>query len=114
MLNSFANKFAAKRVARISVVVLVAMIAVACTQQSSGPQTASGVDAAAASSANSYVITQDTLLYKNGPAQPMPPDGTLHAGTTVTRLKRLGNFTLVQTSDGIKGYVATSDISAGH
>jgi|SRR6185437_11114870 len=102
------------RFTRLALLALLVIAPVACTQSGNSAQTASGIDAAAASSANSYVIAQDTPLYKNGPSQPMPPDTTLRAGTTVTKLKKLGNFTLVQTSDGIKGYVATGAISAGH
>jgi len=63
------------------------------------------------SSSTGYVITTTTQYYKNSPAQPMPPDGTFQAGTSVTIVKKLGNYTLVRAADGTQGYVPTADVA---
>ena len=64
-----------------------------------------------AKKATAYVVTVDSPYYKNGPAQPMPPDGTFRKGTEVTVIKSLGSYDLVQAKDGTKAYVAKASLA---
>ena len=82
----------------------------ACTPQPSTPTSAAPQNVASGAKSG-YVILQDTPYFKNGPAQPMPADGTLRGGTYVVVGKKIGSYTLVHTADGIGGYVKTSDIA---
>src|SRR4051812_43791416 len=90
--------------------IMAAIGASACTPQSSAP-TGQPPAQVAPNATNGYVILQDTPYFKNGPAQPMPADGTLRSGTAVTIGKKIGSYTLVRTPDGIVGYVKTSDVA---
>ena len=86
-----------------------AMSLTACTPQS--PSSGQPPQRVASDAKAGYVILNDTPYFKNGPAQPMPADGTIRAGTAVTVGKKIGSYTLVRTPDGTVGYVKTSDIA---
>ncbi|HYO08521.1 MAG TPA: hypothetical protein VER17_06075 [Tepidisphaeraceae bacterium] len=58
-----------------------------------------------------FVVNKDSPYYKNGPAQPMPPDGTFRADTRVTSIKSLGSYQLVRAADGRQGYVAKTSLT---
>ena len=93
-----------------AMLITAAIGATACTPQSS-PPSAQAPQRVASGPTSGYVILQDTPYFKNGPAQPMPADGTLRGGTYVTVGKKIGSYTLVHTADGTAGYVKTSDIA---
>ena len=85
---------------------LVAVLFFLCGCSSGGTQTSSAANVRA-----SYVVTKHTAYSKNSPAQPMPADGTFAAGTAVSVVKKIGNYTLVQAADGTRAYVASGDIA---
>ena len=61
-------------------------------------------------SSTTPVIRVDTLFYRNGPQQAMPPDGTFKAGTPVEIIQAAGSYSLVRAQDGREGYVSTDAI----
>jgi hypothetical protein len=89
---------------RTTLTVAIAWSLVACNP--SGPKSSTAADVHA-----SYVITTTTPYYKNSPAQAMPADGSFKAGTRVSVVKKMGNYTLVRAIDGTQGYVPTADIA---
>ncbi len=54
-----------------------------------------------------HVVMMDTPYYARAPAQAHLPDGVLRAGTKVRILEQVGSRILVETEDGIRGYVAS-------
>lgn len=58
------------------------------------------------------VISYDTMYYRIGPQQAMPPDGQFKAGTRVEIIQEAGSYTLVRAEDGREGYVSTDAIKA--
>ena len=95
-----------------AVLVAVAAGLCACTPQRTSSSPSAPAKQMSSNTKSGAVIVQDTPYYKNGPAQPMPPDGTLKAGTPVTVGKKIGSYTFVRAADGTQGYVKTSDIAA--
>tara|TARA_Y100001934_G_C12104135_1_gene655374 strand:- start:24 stop:296 length:273 start_codon:yes stop_codon:yes gene_type:complete len=65
---------------------------------------------AAAQGTPTHVVVQDTQYYSSGPQQARPPDGTLKAGTQVILEQETGSYVVVQTVDGIMGYIPISAI----
>ena len=57
------------------------------------------------------VIRHDTVFYKTGPQQAMPPDGKFQAGTRIEVIETAGSYTLVRAEDGRQGYVSTGAIA---
>lgn len=55
-------------------------------------------------------LSETVDYYSNGPQQASPPDGQIQAGTEVTIIERAGSYTLIETADGIRGYVASSAV----
>jgi hypothetical protein len=95
----------------LAVLTTAAISTTGCTPQAT-PPSAQAPQRVASGPTSGYVIVQDTPYFKNGPAQPMPADGTLRGGTYVIVGKKIGSYTLVHTADGVAGYVKTSDIAA--
>jgi hypothetical protein len=62
------------------------------------------------SSGYSHRITADTEYYRDGPQQSRPADGTLAAGTAVRLVSESGSYSLVETPDGRRGYVASDSL----
>ena len=58
-----------------------------------------------------HVLTSDTPYYSDGPQQARPPDGTLAAGTSVAVIKNQGSYTVIQTADGVVGYVSSAALA---
>jgi len=56
------------------------------------------------------VIRHDTVFYKTGPQQAMPPDGNFEAGTRIEVIETAGSYTLVRAEDGRQGYVSADAI----
>ena len=77
------------------------------SSNSSNTSTGGSTPSAMTAPSTNYVLTKDAQYYKNSPAQPMPPDGTWREGTKVTLVKSMGNYKLVESSDGTKAYVAS-------
>lgn len=57
------------------------------------------------------VISYDTMFYKVGPQQAVPPDGKFEAGTRLEVIQEAGSYTLVRAEDGREGYVFSDAIS---
>lgn len=57
-------------------------------------------------------ILKDISYFKIGPQQASPPDGTFASGTKVTIVTQSGSYALVQTDEGIKGYVPITVLSS--
>jgi uncharacterized protein YgiM (DUF1202 family) len=57
------------------------------------------------------VVSHDTLFYRTGPQQAMPPDGTFKAGTRIEIIQEAGSYTLVRAQDGREGYVSSDAIT---
>ena len=55
-----------------------------------------------------HEIGADTEWYLASPAQAMPPNGTIPAGTKANVVQDAGSYTLVETESGIEGFVSTS------
>jgi hypothetical protein len=53
-----------------------------------------------------HVVTADTEYYRDGPQQARPADGVLPAGTLVRLVSDSGSYSLVETSDRMRAYVA--------
>ena len=59
----------------------------------------------------SPVISCDTVFYRTGPQQAMPPDGKFKAGTRIEVIQEAGSYTLVRAQDGREGYVSADAIT---
>ncbi len=103
----------------VSLSLLVALVALGCSGQSSPPANIDGgqdTDATADALSDRpaetfpYTIAQEVEYYTTGPQQGRPPDGTLAAGTKVNVLRRTGGYSLVRWAGGIEGYVLTEAI----
>ncbi len=57
-----------------------------------------------------HVITGDTEYYTTGPQQARPPDGTLAADTKVRLVEEAGSYSLVESQDGVRAYVANGTL----
>lgn len=55
-------------------------------------------------------VQEETPLYEYGPRQTMPPEITLSKGTRVRIIAGSGDYVMVETMHGDKGYVASSDL----
>jgi len=55
-----------------------------------------------------HVLITDSPYYRNGPQQARPRDGTFTAGTEVALIQNNGSYSIVQTAEGVTGYVATA------
>ncbi len=58
----------------------------------------------------SYVITTKVVYYAGGPQQARPADGELEEGTKVNVIEGAGSYTLIETQNGVRGYVETNAI----
>jgi hypothetical protein len=85
--------------------VLIGLFLGGCTDSQSKRQEHQGVEASAVP-----VIRHDTVFYKIGPQQAMPPDGKFEAGTRVEVIEEAGSYTLVRAEDGRQGYVSADAI----
>ena len=54
-----------------------------------------------------HQINLPTELYKGGPQQASPPDGTLPAGTKVKVVQDAGSYTQIESESGEVGYVSS-------
>jgi hypothetical protein len=57
-----------------------------------------------------HTVTVDTEYYRDGPQQARPADGTLAAGAMVRLVSEAGSYSLVETSDRIRVYVASDSL----
>jgi hypothetical protein len=57
-----------------------------------------------------HTVTVDTEYYRDGPQQSRPPDGTLAAGALVRMVSESGSYSLVETSDRLRVYVASDSL----
>ena len=57
-----------------------------------------------------HTITADTQYYRDGPQQARPADGVLAAGTRVRLVSESGSYSLVETSDRMRVYVASDSL----
>lgn len=58
-----------------------------------------------------HAISKETPYYLAGPQQGTPPNGYFAVGTKLrVHSDAIGNYSLVETSEGIKAYVSASDI----
>lgn len=57
------------------------------------------------------ITSSRTPLYKTGPAQ-LVPDTYLEEGTRIRMIRSEGSSILVETTYGLQGYIAGSDIKA--
>jgi hypothetical protein len=57
-----------------------------------------------------HVVTADTEYYLDGPQQARPADGVLAAGTRVRLVNESGSYSLVETSDRLRAYVASDSL----
>jgi hypothetical protein len=55
-----------------------------------------------------HVLITDSPYYRNGPQQARPKDGTFTAGTQVALIQNNGSYSIVQTAEGVTGYVASA------
>jgi hypothetical protein len=55
---------------------------------------------------STHTLTADTEYYRDGPQQARPADGVLPAGSRVRLVSEAGSYSLVETSDGLRVYVA--------
>jgi hypothetical protein len=85
-----------------------------CSGQSP-PASIEGGDAAASPSGSfnrdyPYVISQEADYYATGPQQGAPPDGKFAAGTQVKVRRQTGGYWLVESTDGVSGYVDSQSV----
>lgn len=59
-----------------------------------------------------HVVGADTAYYRDGPQQARPADGTLVAGTKVRLVSESGSYSLVETPDRLRVYVASDSLKA--
>jgi hypothetical protein len=96
------------------VALLVTAACLGCSGQSP-PASIEGGDGAAASSGTfnrdyPYVISQDADYYASGPQQGTPPDGKFTAGTQVKVRRQTGGYWLVESTEGVSGYVDSQSV----
>ncbi|MEX2112435.1 MAG: SH3 domain-containing protein [Pirellulales bacterium] len=95
---------------------LAALACVGCSGQSP-PASIEGDAAASSASGGSfdrnfpYVIRQDAEYYVAGPQQGSAPDGKFAAGTQVKVRRQTGGYWLVESADGVTGYVDSQSVS---
>jgi len=58
----------------------------------------------------SHVIAAETEYYTTGPQQGRPPDGTFQAGTKVSVVENAGSYSIVESENGVRAYVATDSL----
>lgn len=98
-----------------SIVGLLLMAAcLGCSGQSL-PASIEGGEAGASSSGTfnrdyPYVISQEADYYATGPQQGAPPDGKFATGTQVKVRRQTGGYWLVESTDGISGYVDSQSV----
>jgi len=68
------------------------------------------VAAGCGGAAYTHTITADTEYYRDGPQQARPADGTLAAGTMVRLVSESGSYSLIETSDRMRVYVASDSL----
>ena len=93
---------------------LITAACLGCSGQSP-PASIEGGEAAASSSGSfnrdyPYVISQEADYYATGPQQGAPPDGKFAAGTQVKVRRQTGGYWLVESTDGVSGYVDSQSI----
>jgi hypothetical protein len=57
-----------------------------------------------------YNTVNETPYYKEGPQQGRPQDGFFAKGTKLRLLKSVGSYSLVESENGVKAYVAGDDM----
>ena len=57
-----------------------------------------------------HVITTESEYYTTGPQQGRPPDGTFQAGTKVSVVENAGSYSIVESENGVRAYVATDSL----
>jgi serpin B len=57
-----------------------------------------------------HVLATEAEYYTTGPQQGRPPEGRFPAGTEVELIREAGSYSLVQSADGIRAYVATGSL----
>ena len=62
------------------------------------------------SSSAAHVIQVETHYYTTGPQQGRPADGKFPSGTRIKLLKVSGNYSLVESDDGIVAYVSSDSL----
>lgn len=58
-----------------------------------------------------HVIAKETEYYITGPQQGRPPDGKFKAGTKVGLIEKAGSYSLVESENAVKAYVATESVT---
>lgn len=59
-----------------------------------------------------HVVSSEAVYYKASPAQGTPPDGKLAAGVKAQVLEEAGSYTLIETEEGVQGFVASDALQA--
>ncbi len=85
--------------------IAVMLLVVACGD--SGPDEP---DPAPDAKTYTHELGSDAEWYLASPAQAMPPNGTISAGTKANVVQDAGSYTLIETETGIKGYVSTGSL----
>ncbi len=94
---------------------LLVLACVGCSGQS--PPASIEGDAASSTSSGTfdrnfpYVIRQDAEYYVAGPQQGSAPDGKFASGTQVQVRRQTGGYWLVESADGVIGYVDSQSVS---
>jgi hypothetical protein len=57
-----------------------------------------------------HVISQEADYYASGPQQGAPPDGKFAAGTQVKVRRQTGGYWLVESTEGVSGYVDSQSV----
>ena len=68
------------------------------------------VVAGCSGTAYTHTVTVDTEYYRDGPQQARLADGTLAAGTKVRLVSESGSYSLIETSDRMRVYVASDSL----
>ena len=88
--------------------VLLAILALtACLKEVRGVSRTENEIPVVTKSEFTHQIKLPTELYKGGPQQATPPDGTIPAGTKVKIVQEAGSYTQIEAESGDAGYVSS-------